>query len=62
MPPGGTWCEAEAINGRKHRSYERIGGVVVPVAMHSKTHIRFFGAATFRMTYSYAEINGQPVE
>ena len=44
------------------RTYERIGGVVVPVAMDSKAHIRFFGAATFRMTYSYAEINGQPVE
>ena len=44
------------------RTYERIGGVVVPVAMDSKAHIRFFGSATFRMTYSYAEINGQPVE
>jgi hypothetical protein len=30
--------------------------------MDSQAHIRFFGAATFRMTYSYAEINGQPVE
>jgi len=30
--------------------------------MDSKAHIRFFGAATFRMTYRYAEINGQPVE
>jgi hypothetical protein len=44
------------------RTYERIGGVVVPVGMDSKAHIRFFGAATFRMTYRYAEINGQPVE
>jgi hypothetical protein len=44
------------------RTYERIGGVVVPVAMDSKAHIRFFGAATFRMMYRYAEINGQPVE
>jgi hypothetical protein len=43
------------------RTYERIGGVVVPVGMDSTAHIRFFGAATFRMTYSYAEINGQPV-
>ena len=42
-------------------SDERIGGVVVPVAS-SKAHIRLFGAATFRMTYSYAEINGQPVD
>jgi hypothetical protein len=44
------------------RTYARIGGVVVPVAMDSKAHIRFFGAATFRMTYNYAQINGQPVE
>ena len=44
------------------RTYKRIGGVVVPVGMDSKAHIRFFGAATFRMTYSYSEINGQPVE
>lgn len=44
------------------RTYRRIGGVVVPVAMNSTAHIRFFGPATFRMTYSYAEINGQPVE
>ena len=44
------------------RKYERIGGVVVPVSMDSKAHIRFLGAATFRMTYKYSEINGQPVE
>lgn len=43
------------------RTYERIGGVVVPVAMNSTAHIRIFGPATFRMTYSYEEINGQPV-
>jgi hypothetical protein len=44
------------------RTYQRIGGVVVPVAMDSTAHIRLFGAATFRMTYRYAEINGQPVK
>src|SRR5687767_289778 len=44
------------------RKYERIGGVVVPVSMDSKAHIRFLGASTFRMTYRYSEINGQPVE
>ena len=44
------------------RTYERIGGVVVPVAMDSTAQIRFFGAATFRMTYVYSEINGRPVE
>ena len=44
------------------RTYERIGGVVLPVAMNSTAHIRLFGAATFQMTYTYAVINGQPVE
>lgn len=44
------------------RTYERIGGVVVPVGMDTKAHIRFLGSATFRMTYRYSEINGQPVE
>ena len=44
------------------RKYERICGVVVPVSMDSKAHIRFLGGATFRMTYKYLEINGQPVE
>ena len=44
------------------RKYERLCGVVVPVSMDSKAHIRFLGAATFRMTYRYLEINGQPVE
>ena len=43
------------------RKYERIRGVVVPVSMDSKAHIRFLGAATFQMTYKYSEINGQPV-
>ena len=44
------------------RKYERICGVVVPVSMDSKAHIRFLGAATLHMTYKYSEINGQPVE
>jgi hypothetical protein len=44
------------------RKYERICGVVVPVTMDSKAHIRFLGAATLHMTYKYSEINGQPVE
>jgi hypothetical protein len=44
------------------RKYERIRGVVVPVSMDSKAHIRFLGAATFHMTYKYSEINGQQVQ
>jgi hypothetical protein len=44
------------------RKYERICGVVVAVSMDSKAHIRFLGAAAFRMTYKYSEINGRQVE
>jgi hypothetical protein len=43
------------------RKYERICGVVVPVSMDSKAHIRFLGTATFHMTYKYSDINGQSV-
>jgi hypothetical protein len=43
------------------RSYERIGGTVVPVALESTAHVRFLGPATLRMTYSYSEIDGHPV-
>jgi hypothetical protein len=35
--------------------------VVMPVALHSSAQMRLFGAATFRMTYSYQEIDGHPV-
>lgn len=43
------------------RTYERIEGAVVPVALETKAHVRFLGAATLRMTYSYSEIDGQQV-
>jgi hypothetical protein len=43
------------------RSYERIGGAVVPVALETKVQLRLFGPATLRMTYVYSEIDGRPV-
>ena len=44
------------------RKYERIAGVVVPVALESKAQVRLLGgAATLRMTYSYSEIDGRSV-
>jgi hypothetical protein len=43
------------------RSYERIGGAVLPVALESRAQLRMLGPATLRMTYEYTEIDGQPV-
>jgi hypothetical protein len=41
------------------RTYERIDGNVVPVALETKAHVRFLGEATLRMTYVYSEIDGR---
>jgi len=43
------------------RSYERIEGAVMPVALETTAQVRMFGAATLRMTYDYTEIDGHPV-
>jgi hypothetical protein len=43
------------------RTYERIGGAVVPVGLESHADVRLFGGATFRMTYAYSQVNGRPV-
>jgi hypothetical protein len=43
------------------RSYARLGGVVVPVALDSTAQVRLLGPATLRMTYVYTEIDGRPV-
>ena len=40
------------------RTYERIDGNIVPVALETKAHVRFLGEATLRMTYVYSEIDG----
>ena len=41
------------------RTYERIGGNVVPVALETTAQVRFLGDATLRMTYVYSEIDGK---
>jgi hypothetical protein len=43
------------------RSYKRIQGVVVPVALESTAQVRMLGPATLRMTYLYSEIDGRHV-
>jgi hypothetical protein len=43
------------------RKYERIAGAVVPVVLESNAHVRLIGPATFRMTYTYSEIDGTVV-
>jgi hypothetical protein len=43
------------------RSYRRIAGVRVPIAMGSTADVLFGGKSTFSMDYEYESINGQPV-
>jgi hypothetical protein len=42
------------------RLYDRVNGVVVPVALDSNAQLRVLGAAHLRMTYTYSEIDGRP--
>jgi hypothetical protein len=42
------------------RTYDRVGGTVVPVSLESKAQVRFLGEATLHMTYVYSEIDGRP--
>ena len=43
------------------RSYRRIAGARMPVAVDAVANIRLAGRATFRMTYEYETVNGQRV-
>ena len=43
------------------RSYQRIRGLDLPVALESRADLRLFGPATLRMTYVYSEVDGHPV-
>ena len=43
------------------RHYDRIAGVVVPIALEATAQMRFLGSATLRMTYAYSEIDGHAV-
>lgn len=44
------------------RTYTKVDGVVVPATLESKARVRFFGEGRLRMTYTYSEIDGRPVE
>jgi hypothetical protein len=44
------------------RSYERIAGTVVPVALESQAQIRLLGLAKLHMTYAYSNVDGRPVD
>jgi hypothetical protein len=43
------------------RSYRRIAGARMPVAVEAVANIRLAGRATFRMTYEYETVNGRRV-
>jgi hypothetical protein len=43
------------------RTYARLNGAIMPVALQSTADIRFFGPAALRMTYTYSEIDGHPM-
>lgn len=43
------------------RSYERINGTVVPVALDSRAQLKMLGKASLRIKYNYQEIDGRPV-
>jgi hypothetical protein len=43
------------------RSYQRIGGVRVPVSVESVATLLLAGRSTFRMTYQYESVNGRHV-
>jgi hypothetical protein len=44
------------------RTYDRIADVVMPVALDSSAQLRMLGSASMRMTYTYHEIDGRPVQ
>ena len=43
------------------RTYKRIDGNVVPVALDSTAQVRFLGEATLHMTYVYSDIDGRAI-
>jgi hypothetical protein len=44
------------------REYRRINGVVMPVSLATTAQLRLFGSASMQMTYSYSQIDEQPVD
>ena len=43
------------------RSYQRLNGVDMPVALESIAQLRFLGRSTLRMTYHYSDVDDQAV-
>jgi hypothetical protein len=43
------------------RSFKRIEGARLPVALEANANIRLAGKATMRMTYEYETVNGRPI-
>lgn len=43
------------------RWYRRIGGFRMPVALETVANVRIAGLSTFRMSYDYESVDGQPV-
>src|SRR5262245_4687857 len=43
------------------RSYEKLGGVRMPVSIESTASVLIAGKSTFKMTYEYETVNGQHV-
>jgi hypothetical protein len=43
------------------RSYRRINGVLVPIALQSTAQVRLLGGSSLHMTYDYSEVNDGPV-
>jgi hypothetical protein len=40
------------------RTYERVGGAVMPVALESHAQVRLVGEVSLRMTYAYTQVDG----
>ena len=42
--------------------YARVhNDIVLPVSLYSNAKVKIFGPSTFRMTYDYVSVDGQPV-
>lgn len=43
------------------RTYEQVGGAIMPVQVESTADVRFAGVSSFSMIYDYAMVNGQAI-
>jgi len=44
------------------RSYRRVNGVTMPIALESRAELRLFGSSTLRMTYRYTLVDDRTVD